>query len=99
MEDIRLFAYAVGLLGAVVMAALLFRLRGSLGRLFALVMAAWAFNCLSFGVMLGVKVWTGETPASLAGPLWTVNALLLAMIPWILYGWFTVERNGNRRPD
>ena len=84
MDPFRLVCYLAGLLGGVGVAAVFFRLRPVLARLLGFTMLAWAFNCFAFGVMLAIKMFAGPTP-DWAKQLWTVNALLLAVVPFLLY--------------
>ena len=97
MEVARLLAYLVGMVSAVGVALVLLRTHHGLGKMLAATMGAWAFNCFSFGLMLAGKMLTGETLAW-ASPLWTVNALLLAIMPVALYVvlWRYNGRNANR---
>ena len=92
MDTFRFVCYVVGLLEAVGVAFALLRLRSGLGRLLGLAMIVWAVNCASFGMMLGYKMWIGDTPAW-SSQLWTVNAFLLAIMPGALY--MRLWRNGE----
>ena len=70
---------------AIVMAAQFLRIRHDAGKVFAGVMAAWALNCATLFIMLYLKVEGVEWAAVAAAPIWTVNALILAISPLVLY--------------
>ena len=92
MDAFRLACYLFGMLSGVGVSAVFLRLRSTLARLLGVTMAAWAFNCFAFGIMLAFKMFLGPTP-TWAQQLWTVNALLLAVMPFALYSQL---RNGYR---
>jgi len=95
VEIFRLFCYALGLMGSLVLAGQLFRIKHPLARLLAVAMIAWALNCITLLLLLYLMV------SDLAIPPWrdavtTVNALLLALIPAVLYVWFLRENGAAR---
>ena len=95
METLRLICYAAGIVGSLVLAGQLFRIRHSLARLMAMVMVAWALNSATLLALLYIIVVHAEFG------LWreiltTANALLLAGAPAALYAWFLRE-NGRAR--
>ena len=85
--------------GAVLMAAALvgqlLRIRHQLARLLAVVMIAWAVNAAVLFALLYAHLQIEDCPA------WRdwvtlINALLLLVVPMILYAWFLrVNGHGN----
>ena len=93
MPELRLACYVVGLLMSLILSGQLLRIRHSLARLLAVAMGAWTVNCISLFLLLFFAV-SGEPSPSWRDMLMTVNALLLAAIPVLLYGWF-LKVNGT----
>ncbi len=56
-------------------------------------MGAWALNCITLFVLLYLVV-SGEQMPTWRDLLLTINALLLALVPAILYAWF-LRANGQ----
>jgi len=93
MPEIRLIAYATGLLMAIVLAGQLLRIKHTLARLLAVAMVAWALNCITLLILLSLMLAGGDVPVW-RDLLTTTNALLLAVMPAMLYAWF-LKVNGR----
>lgn len=91
-EPIRMFCYILGIIASAVLAGQLFRIRYPLARLLAVAMGAWLVNCVTLAALLYLSV-TGAALPSWRGWLLMINAILLAVMPMIIYFWFA--RNGN----
>ena len=94
METLRLVCYVVGILMAFVMAGQLVRIQHSLARLLAAAMLAWAVNSVTLFLLLFFVQFTG------AVPVWrdiitTINAILLATVPVVLYIFFLRGRHDS----
>lgn len=96
MEVVRLVAYTAGLIGAAMVVGVLIGTRQGLGKALAGSYVVWAVNCAVLGSMLAWSVAAGETPA-LSSLAWTVNALLLAVAPFIAFRY--LWRNGHDGRD
>ena len=94
MEQLRFVCYLIGLLMAFVMASQLLRIRHDLAKLLAGMMFAWVLNCLTLAVMLYLKLGGIDWSAVASEPVWTVNAVILALTPLVLYVWF-LRQNGT----
>ena len=94
METLRLGCYVVGIIMAAVMAGQLYRIRNPLARLLAVAMVAWSVNAATLFLLLLFVQMTGATP-NWRDIITTINALLLAVVPVVLYLWFWRDRNGR----
>jgi len=84
----RLALYAVGSAFSLLTAGRLIVLKQRLALLFALVMLGWAINCMWMFTLLAYFLITGISRPDWSGPIFLLNALLLAVAPALLYALF-----------
>lgn len=95
-EIVRLLLYFIGAAFALLLAGRLISGKHVLSRMFGGTMIVWAFNCVTFGLLLLFQKGWGELPQ------WTCwlrlsNAALLALAPFVLVLWFA--RRNHHGPD
>ena len=96
MEALRMTCYLVGLLMSVVLAGQLLRVRHTLARLLSVAMLAWAVNCITLAILLYLLM-AGQPIPEWRDSLTTLNAILLASMPAVLYLWFLRANGQDKR--
>ena len=97
MQLARMAVYIWSVLMAAALVGQLLRIRHQLARLLAVVMIAWAVNAAVLFALLYAHLQIGDFPPW-RDMVTLINALLLAIVPTMLYVWF-LRVNGQGDHD